>query len=1536
MSFGSQDYTGLGTNGFEVSLGYLTGVPDINTLTCSNDLKLAFKSLQKRDATTREKSIVDLYKYVSDNSDEINNDLILITWVQMYAKLSLDDSKKVRSVSHQIQSKFVSSLGKKYIKYLRDTIGIWLSGCYDSDRSTSKACKLSVNEAFGNSTEKVNNLWKAFITQILFYSHQIFLKESIDTLSDDRFVSKDDALAKWTRAKLASTMIITKVITEIETIDLNENVAKLLKEIFDSEYFQICFSDNDFQVKKNIYQSFKTLIISKHKDQILNKKLYKHLTKSMVKGLKIDRKKNSVLYGNVILSILDTLITATRYDSSFWCESKKALDRLSELLHLGSVNSDPLYYDLMVKLLTLLPVDFISWKEYSNSETYARGLITSIESEKMIPFIERGWCCLIAFANFTLKQLSEEDGNKFIIIITESFLKLLDSRTLNKSLVQSLHKIFEISTDDKDILLDINACIMDALPNREIEIEIDDFKYKIKNLSWFLENFINVLFVNKSDLTEVMIADAIDALDDETDDEDKENPTLSFKIIDIYLQQNKIEFSEVIQNFIQNLDKFITDSFMELPLQVLQDYSLSAFCTFESMEKILDLLFIKFQNLNETDELIRILPKLKNFNIHNTNHLSQFLISDSNRSKSPESNNDSDVIYQFLTKEILENLFKTEELKSFYKNSLKYYKSDVFVDFSINNKTFISNLFETLQDSSLYELSSELLSKLELELKNEEFRKVYVGNLINSITLNNYSLFKERISNLEVVISELKTFDLREWIINALISTPTPSIELVSSNSLGNGIFLFGDLSEKLNVVDALNKLALPLFLSHVSKNVLEESQLIDFALFGELASDVVFVGQKISNNTDREFIDFQVIVDKNILKVFSYLSLNDIINALDMGSSNINVLNRLVENLNDESNILAYYSNRILKKILSDKCENITNSEFEDAGLMKIKNTRQLYTLVSSFKKFSTSTNWDRVRNTFAANLINLRSSKDILGIGLESLIFLNCFMDLDLEYEVSESFILVPPQRFMMILNSLANLPDCDIAYDKEFNKMRIALLEFVNNYIKGVYYVCDSHYPSDFINKVFDLGMRLISETLNLVNSDEIINKELAYFTLKTFTVLNLHKETIETWDENINDIEDEIVELFFKASTIECMDQPTELFIQILSTIIEDFISLSKMKNKYEHLYILLKSSNIIIKRTIGSLLHKLIPLVQDDLVVEFALSKKKTNEEGVSDIHLPKQLLNAAQGGVLDILENLGECQVYEYLWSWILLMDHFKHITHQMRQDYISELGDDIIGDFMLLIFDELDVNKFSIHEDDVDYIKNYSFSDNKILEYKEEIKKILVNLLFDITNSVGGTFTQTWFQSIRNRQLKQSVEKFFTKYISPQLIDDIINNLSQQNNIEDDEFKVIINRKVNDIKCLYEIDDQKMEISISLPSNIPLEPITVVGISRIGVDEKKWKSWIMSAQYVINFQNGTIMDAIKHFKNNVKANFENYEDCAICYSILHAVDHSTPNKRCTTCKNNFHSACLYRWFKSSGSSTCPLCRSKFQFKKHS
>lgn len=155
----------------------------------------------------------------------------------------------------------------------------------------------------------------------------------------------------------------------------------------------------------------------------------------------------------------------------------------------------------------------------------------------------------------------------------------------------------------------------------------------------------------------------------------------------------------------------------------------------------------------------------------------------------------------------------------------------------------------------------------------------------------------------------------------------------------------------------------------------------------------------------------------------------------------------------------------------------------------------------------------------------------------------------------------------------------------------------------------------------------------------------------------------------------------------------------------------------------------------------------------------------------------------------------------------------------------------------------------------------------------------------------------------------------------------------STQDSHEERALTVKISPKTGEIIASILVDEESppVAISIFLPPAYPLQPAMVVGRSRVLVDEKKWKSWLLTIQGVIMFANGNLVDGLLAFRRNVQGALKGQNECAICYSVI-STDMQTPNKRCATCKNTFHSVCLFRWFKSSNQSTCPLCRNSFVY----
>lgn len=90
-------------------------------------------------------------------------------------------------------------------------IGPWLAGLYDNDRSVSRAAQESLKQVFP-SEEKLSNLWRLYLASIIVYSLDAITKETVNTLSDERTTSPDDAAAKHTRVLATALSLVTHII----------------------------------------------------------------------------------------------------------------------------------------------------------------------------------------------------------------------------------------------------------------------------------------------------------------------------------------------------------------------------------------------------------------------------------------------------------------------------------------------------------------------------------------------------------------------------------------------------------------------------------------------------------------------------------------------------------------------------------------------------------------------------------------------------------------------------------------------------------------------------------------------------------------------------------------------------------------------------------------------------------------------------------------------------------------------------------------------------------------------------------------------------------------------------------------------------------------------------------------------------------------------------------------------------------------------------------------------------------------------------
>ncbi|KAL8709417.1 MAG: hypothetical protein Q9220_005800 [cf. Caloplaca sp. 1 TL-2023] len=349
-----------------------------------------------------------------------------------------------------------------------------------------------------------------------------------------------------------------------------------------------------------------------------------------------------------------------------------------------------------------------------------------------------------------------------------------------------------------------------------------------------------------------------------------------------------------------------------------------------------------------------------------------------------------------------------------------------------------------------------------------------------------------------------------------------------------------------------------------------------------------------------------------------------------------------------------------------------------------------------------------------------------------------------------------------------------------------------------------------------------------------------------------------------------------------------------------------------------------------------LLHSQIPKSQENVSLEKALSKDYVAK-------LPEELLSLifeapTPSTVADMdFQRFIPSPLRIYLLSWLLIFDHWRGASDAVKGDYIKEVKEGSYLDSLLNVSSDflitsrtrpLDASKFDID--------TYTAS---IEEMPEKDAHWLMVHLYYLALKHLPTLSKAWWRDSTSRQTQLSVESWTEKYISPLITSSELATVAawapSQASESDQPLTVKVSQSTHEITASIPIDEQSMSLAITLPPSYPLSRATVSGLHRVGVTEQKWRSWIITTQGVINFSDigggNQLIDGLTAWRKNVTATLKGQTECAICYSVVSA-DRQLPNKRCGTCKNLFHGSCLFKWFKSSNSSSCPLCRNQFSY----
>ncbi|KAJ3719553.1 hypothetical protein DFJ43DRAFT_1005337 [Lentinula guzmanii] len=409
---------------------------------------------------------------------------------------------------------------------------------------------------------------------------------------------------------------------------------------------------------------------------------------------------------------------------------------------------------------------------------------------------------------------------------------------------------------------------------------------------------------------------------------------------------------------------------------------------------------------------------------------------------------------------------------------------------------------------------------------------------------------------------------------------------------------------------------------------------------------------------------------------------------------------------------------------------------------------------------------------------------------------------------------------------------------------------------------------------------------------------------------------------------------------------CRELVLELMCHLLSSSTSrssDITSFSSSLSHPSSSSLLCLSSPIHHAQLAFQILHKAAKKCTEHFVLEAGV-----DTEGKLEAQLPRELMVLLQQSVnLDIdaddanLTGGREHAVFVYLLGWMLLFDLFVDTSMKVRMRYIDQLRNSSIIEehFIPTVFSLLRLDRGIVKAYKLDMWAVNEFYSNSCHSSVFEagsssgLQNFAAHLYYRALLTVP-SLIYNWVVNCRDRQLSSTIAAYTQSHFSPVLIRAELEHVKSpeaQSEFASDENPLsvkVASGAVNEVTASYLVDEQQLEIRLRIPGDWPLHRIEIRDTKKVGVDDNRWRAWILGVQQTIWAQNGRIVDGLTLFKKNVTGHFEGQVECAICYSLINVNDGSLPKKPCNTCKNRFHAGCLYKWFNSSHSSSCPLCRS--------
>ncbi|KAK7957148.1 uncharacterized protein PG986_006370 [Apiospora aurea] len=1580
--FGAFSSASSGSN-----LSYLSEPPNFATISDAN-AAVSFKNLLKKDATTKTKALEELVSFVEAHPHERDGgaeEAILDAWVQLYPRISIDNSRRVRELSHTLQLELVRSARKRMERRIPKIVGSWLAGTFDRDRGVARVATDGL-ASFLTTPEKVAQFWRKCQTQILEYASDAIL-ETVDSLSDERSTNADDAEAKYYRVLGGSLALVLNLLEKLDVAGI-EKSQESYDTFFQSEKVWTSAVVNENFVRRQSHQMVRTCL-DKMPGMIEDR--LPQLSKIYIaEGLKSDQTGSGA-------DFVGTLLALTAKHPTIWTTDYKAkkspLSRLQLFLEKGSQGGSASHWESVDKLLNTLPEGILPTDLEGATKCIESLRAGVVRREEPRSNAVAAWSCYLSLVRqFIMKLDAEGSATKLVqdclFPLTEQYLfprpelstwasgcqipvviKAYTSSAVSpkKEVVQATEQLWGTLRDQ------FRERIKGSLPEASKDHEKSQKAIADEGSRWFaltgkiLEGHTKTIATDRpipdipAKPSAELLIDALKLLETR-----QWKPFGAAATVQSSFKSSSLLFeTSCADEVLRQLEESVSTDGLALLKSASAPYLFSSIVDLGEVQgrqaeftRVWKAIIASVLSAEDNKLAVQAVTMLISSNASASlahqdevlqEHLVRFCLDCTAGAGDVDWKLYDGVLgYSALTDDSTKKLIKElvhrmanpngQPSSGVCKGLLLITQNDpqlLSVDDEIHMSlmTSILSLSEQSNDPDLISLKA-LLDKPstkpnKIEIIQHNLNDASVSSLTIETLVQQAMHLGDAAGDAQVLESIMPNAECwKKELATLCESTPNPSLSLTSS--LAGSYFLVapdspeatGEMKRDRSGCSIAGRMAI--YLSKMLSSGLDLS-----ALASDKQTDLL-----ICLGVTAEVASDQLTVMGKKSVWTSLESETTQAYAEDIVSSSRKLLSSMTDDASGWRDGSGSKNSELIHAIFSKLLE--TTKAPTTLGLYHARVLGELVQALTERHGFpSSAEDWLNQLQVFKSSPSTiLPAAAFLIGAGET----------------------LAASKTVSNFCNRLVS----DVAGAKLDSDKTLGLLVVLNAcmqvYEAGELPVANNRLVfavrqiTSWLETPEELDYRLATESCRALRYLLPCIKDVygPYWERAIDFCLYLFTKTAdEPLDRRLPGINAALRLL----TSIQALEEPNDDLVDVLQSTAEtrsaallELLNLSHEQG----------TQPLEIVETMVCRMVEKIPLdhVKDlsDLYGLVAAGSRTIQTAAFSVLHkaLPAAQEQLSLDVLLDkktaklpdeLLSLLLEAPTLEaysdealarfptpirsYLLSWHLVFDAFQAASFKLRSDYADILkSENYIGPLMEFTFDVL----------------GHSAANGLNLD-KE-------NLTVEHITSYDIKLAETEMEEKNMQWLLVHLFYLVLKYVPGLFKAWYIDCRSKQTKIAveswwaetqetpaDDEKELIVrvSRAAKEISVGYEVDEHEASIAIRVPPAFPLDGVSVVTVNRLAVSEKKWQAWILATQGVITFSGGSIVDGLLAFKRNVNGAMKGQTECAICYSIISS-DKRIPDKACGTCKNLFHRSCLYKWFRSSNQNTCPLCRNPIDY----